>query len=232
MEVKKSASASLENKSHDFLLMGLIVALGFLFIIFEWTTTDMEKMKIEEENFIAEEEEMMEVTVQKDVPPPPPPPVQAPPPPVVAPSITTVSNDQKDDDVQFKSSEDDGSEVDQTPVSSNEPEVVEEEEVFVRVEVQPSFPGGPKKMMEYLQKNLKYPASCQEAGIQGRVIVSFVVEKDGKISKVEVIRPVNEKLDAEAVRVVQSMPSWTPGEQQGKKVRSKFQLPVVFRIQG
>ena len=85
-------------------------------------------------------------------------------------------------------------------------------------------------MMEYLMKNIKYPAVCQEAGISGRVIVSFVVNKDGTIQNVEVIRGVHEKLDAEAVRVVKSMPAWSPGEQQGRKVRSKFQLPVFFRL--
>ena len=84
--------------------------------------------------------------------------------------------------------------------------------------------------MEYLMKNIKYPAACQEAGISGRVIVSFVVNKDGTIQNVEVIRGVHEKLDAEAVRVVKSMPAWSPGEQQGRKVRSKFQLPVFFRL--
>ncbi len=227
MEVKKSASASLENKSYDFLLMGLVVALGFLFIFFEWTTTDVKKIETGDAQAIFEEEEMMEVTVQKDVPPPPPAAVA--PPPVVAPEIKVVENTVETKDIEIKSSEETGEAVEAAPID-NGPEEVEEEEIFMRVEKAPSFPGGQKAMMEYLMKNIKYPAACQEAGIQGRVIVSFVVNKDGTIQNVEVIRGVHEKLDAEAVRVVKSMPAWSPGEQQGRKVRSKFQLPVFFRL--
>ena len=176
MEVKKSASASLENKSHDFLLMGLVVALGFLFIIFEWTTTDVKKIEAEDTQAIFEEEEMMEVTVQKDVPPPPPAAVA--PPPVVAPEIKVVENTVETKDIEIKSSEETGEAVEAAPID-NGPEEVEEEEIFMRVEKAPAFPGGQKAMMEYLMKNIKYPAACQEAGIQGRVIVSFVVNKDG-----------------------------------------------------
>ena len=227
MEVKKSASASLENKSSDFLLMGLVVALGFLFIFFEWTTTDVKKIETQDAQAIFEEEEMMEVTVQKDVPPPPPAAVA--PPPVVAPEIKVVENTVETKDIEIKSSEETGEAVEAAPID-NGPEEVEEEEIFMRVEKAPAFPGGQKAMMEYLMKNIKYPAACQEAGIQGRVIGSFVVNKDGTIQNVEVIRGVHEKLDAEAVRVVKSMPAWSPGEQQGRKVRSKFQLPVFFRL--
>ena len=227
MEVKKSASASLENKSSDFLLMGLVVALGFLFIFFEWTTTDVKKIETSDAQAIFEEEEMMEVTVQKDGPPPPPAAVA--PPPVVAPEIKVVENTVETKDIEIKSSEETGEAVEAAPID-NGPEEVEEEEIFMRVEKAPAFPGGQKAMMEYLMKNIKYPAACQEAGIQGRVIVSFVVNKDGTIQNVEVIRGVHEKLDAEAVRVVKSMPAWSPGEQQGRKVRSKFQLPVFFRL--
>ena len=227
MEVKKSASASLENKSSDFLLMGLVVALGFLFIFFEWTTTDVKKIETQDAQAIFEEEEMMEVTVQKDVPPPPPAAVA--PPPVVAPEIKVVENTVETKDIEIKSSEETGEAVEAVPID-NGPEEVEEEEIFMRVEKAPAFPGGQKAMMEYLMKNIKYPAACQEAGIQGRVIVSFVVNKDGTIQNVEVLRGVHEKRDAEAVRVVKSMPAWSPGEQQGRKVRSKFQLPVFFRL--
>ena len=105
MEVKKSASASLENKSSDFLLMGLVVALGFLFIFFEWTTTDVKKIETQDAQAIFEEEEMMEVTVQKDVPPPP---AAVAPPPVVAPEIKVVENTVETEDIEIKSSEETG----------------------------------------------------------------------------------------------------------------------------
>lgn len=105
-----------------------------------------------------------------------------------------------------------------------------EDIVFVRVGKQASYPGGIRKMMDYIKNNIQYPKDCEKAGIQGRVIVSFVVGKDGSINDVAVVRGVHNSLDAEAVRVVKSMPNWNPAENNGKKVRSKFTLPVFFRL--
>ncbi|MEE1176133.1 MAG: energy transducer TonB, partial [Paludibacteraceae bacterium] len=117
---------------------------------------------------------------------------------------------------------------DDVPIVVEEPE--EEEQIFQVVENQPEFPGGMAELMKFLQKNMKYPTICQEQGIQGRVIVSFVVNKDGSIEQVEVLSGVHERLDAEAVRVVELMPTWTPGQMQGHAVRTKFNLPVTFRL--
>jgi len=86
------------------------------------------------------------------------------------------------------------------------------------------------ELMKFLQKNIKYPTICQEQGIQGRVIVQFVVNTDGSIVDAQVIKPVNPYLDKEALRVVGTMPKWKPGEQRGKKVRVRFTLPVTFRL--
>jgi len=107
----------------------------------------------------------------------------------------------------------------------------EEEEIFVVVENQPEFPGGQAAMMKFLSENIKYPVIAQENGIQGRVICNFVVERDGSITDVQVVRGVDPSLDKEAVRVIQSMPKWKPGMQRGKPVRVRFTLPVVFRLQ-
>lgn len=93
-----------------------------------------------------------------------------------------------------------------------------------------SFPGGLQTMMNYLNRSIKYPKSCKDAGIQGRVTVSFVINKDGSIQNVEVVRGVHEILDAEAIRVVKSMPKWTPAEKNGQKVRSKYSLPINFSL--
>ena len=114
--------------------------------------------------------------------------------------------------------------------TSSHSEEEEEEEIFQTVEVQPEFPGGMAELMKYIQKNIKYPTICQEEGIQGRVIVQFVVNTDGSISDVEVVKPVNPHLDKEAIRLVSSMPNWKPGEQRGKKVRVRYTLPVTFRL--
>ena len=109
------------------------------------------------------------------------------------------------------------------------PEV--ENKVFDVVEQMPSFPGGPSALMKYLNDNIKYPVVAQENGVQGRVVVSFVVERDGSITDVKVVRSVDPSLDREAARVVRGMPHWIPGKQNGSAVRVKYNVPVSFRLQ-
>lgn len=106
-----------------------------------------------------------------------------------------------------------------------------EGDVYDMVEEQPMFPGGPKELMNYLAKNLRYPVKAQEAGQQGRVICQFVITKEGKVANVKVVRGVSPELDAESVRVVEGMPAWTPGKQDGKAVNVRYTLPVTFRLQ-
>lgn len=120
----------------------------------------------------------------------------------------------------------------ETPAAS--PEVAVEEhkgEVYEAVEEQPLYPGGNAAMMKFLSDNIKYPAEAQEKGIQGRIITNFVVEKDGSLSDVQVVRGVDPLLDAEALRVLKTMPNWKPGTQKGQTVRVRFTLPVVFKLQ-
>lgn len=112
-----------------------------------------------------------------------------------------------------------------------EPKPEVENKVFDVVEEMPSFPGGPAALMKYLADNIKYPVVAQENGVQGRVVVSFVVEKDGSITDVKVVRSVDPSLDREATRVVKSMPKWNPGKQNGSAVRVKYNVPVSFRLQ-
>ena len=102
--------------------------------------------------------------------------------------------------------------------------------IFQVVELLPEFPGGMAELMKYLQKNLRYPQICKEQGVQGRVIVQFVVNPDSTLSDFNVIKSVNPHLDKEALRVVSSMPKWKPGEQRGKPVSVRFTLPVTFRL--
>lgn len=111
------------------------------------------------------------------------------------------------------------------------PKHEEENKVFDIVEQQPMFPGGQTALMKYLYEHTKYPVVAQENGVQGRVTVQFVVEKDGSISDVHVLRGVDPSLDKEAVRVVKSMPRWTPGKQNGINVRVNYRVPVLFRLQ-
>ena len=102
--------------------------------------------------------------------------------------------------------------------------------VFDVVEVMPQFPGGQTAMLQYMMKNIKYPKQAMKEGIQGRVTVSFIVEKDGRVSNVRLLRSVQPLLDKEAIRVVKSMPKWSPGKQKGKPVRVRFNLPVMFKL--
>ena len=107
----------------------------------------------------------------------------------------------------------------------------EETKVFDVVEQMPSFPGGDAELMKYLSTHIKYPVVAEENGIQGRVIATFVVERDGSISDVKVIKSVDPSLDKEAIRVLKSMPKWIPGKQNGSAVRVKYTVPVTFRLQ-
>lgn len=230
MEIKKSAKASLENQKSEFLLLGLVVALGFLYIAFEYTQFDVKKFDVNTEEVVIDDEEMTEITIQQETPPPPPPePVAQQ--PLVAPEIKVVDNSVDTGDKTIAGTEDNNDAVEDLPLpSGNDEESVEEEPIFMKVEKQASFPGGMGAMMKWLGNHINYPSICAESGIEGRVFVQFTVNKDGSIQDVQVVRGAHELLNAEAVRVVSSMPKWAPGEQQGQKVRSKFTLPVVFKL--
>ena len=110
-------------------------------------------------------------------------------------------------------------------------ETPQEEVIFQVVEEMPQFPGGMAEAMKFLAKNIKYPVAAQEAKIEGRVIVQFVVGRDGNVSDVKVMHGVNPELDAEAIRVVSMMPNWIPGKQRGKAVAVKYTMPIMFRLQ-
>ena len=231
MEVKKSPKADLEKGKTMSVLMGFIVGLAVLYVGFEWSTKDV--MVVDEaeqvQDVIAEEE--IEITRQENTPPPPPPPAA----PAVAEVLTVVDDDVELADVEIASSEDDASVAQQetyvAPVVEEEEEEEAAQQIFTVVEKQPEFPGGMAELMKFLAKSIKYPVIAQENGIQGRVVCSFVVNRDGSIVDIQVMRGVDPSLDKEAVRVIGTMPKWKPGEQRGKPVRVRFILPVQFRLQ-
>ena len=231
MEVKKSPKADLERGKTMSVLMGFIVGLAVLFVGFEWSTKDVMVVYETEQvkDVIAEEE--IEITRQENTPPPPPPPAA----PAVAEVLTVVDDDVELADVEIASSEDDASVAQQetyvAPVVEEEEEEEAAQQIFTVVEKQPEFPGGMAELMKFLAKSIKYPVIAQENGIQGRVVCSFVVNRDGSIVDIQVMRGVDPSLDKEAVRVIGTMPKWKPGEQRGKPVRVRFILPVQFRLQ-
>ena len=229
MEVKKSPQANIETHKATFLLMGLVVALAVLFVGFEWSSN---LSKLDETTIVQDvlAEEEIEITQREPEPPPPPPPPEP-----EVPEIIEVTEEKVETKIDLSSLEDDQSKAQvQTYTPPPPPKPVEEEateEIFVVVEKQPEFPGGTTALMKFLGDNIKYPVIAQENGIQGRVITNFVVERDGSISDVQVVRGQDPSLDREAVRVIKTMPKWTPGQQRGKPVRVRFTLPVVFRLQ-
>ena len=178
---------------------------------------------------VVEDEEMIEVTFREETPPPPAP--EPPAPETVLSDVIEIKDNTEEVETVDFSAEDDASQrvVVQAPVAAPVEEE-EEQQIFVVVEKMPEFPGGEEAMRRYLARNIRYPLIAQENGIQGRVICQFVVNADGKIVDVQVVRGVEASLDAEAVRVIQSMPSWTPGKQGGKSVRVKYTLPIRFKL--
>ena len=137
-----------------------------------------------------------------------------------------VTQEGSDDADKFKAVQE------QVVVKEPEPEVKhKEEEIFVAVEQQAEFPGGQAALMKWLSNNIRYPEAAQQNDIQGRVVVKFVVEKDGSTGSASVVKGVDKDLDREALRVVKKMPRWQPGKNNGVAVRSYFTLPVTFRLQ-
>ena len=228
MEVKKAPVADLEGKKTTWLLVGYILVLAIMFVAFEWTRRD----KIDTSEIVAEvslnfEEEIIPITMQEK--PVAPVPVEA---KTISETIEIVEDDAEIEETIIASDEDMGEVVEIQNIENvvvEEPE--KEEEIFQVVENMPEFPGGTAELMKWLQKNIKYPSISQENGVQGRVIVQFVVNRDGSIVDPVVLRSVDPYLDKEALRVVSAMPKWKPGEQRGKTVRVKFTLPIQFRLQ-
>lgn len=228
MEIKKSPKADLEGKKTTGVLIGLVLILAAMFVAFEWTERDVVSTADSGIQEVAFEEEMVPITEQEE-------PKQAPPPPE-APKVEEVlqiaDNDANVEETTIQSNEDKGEAVEIKYVPAVvEEEEVEEQQIFQVVEEMPEFPGGMAECMKFLAKNIKYPTIAQENGVQGRVIVQFVVNKDGTIVDPVVVRSVDPYLDKEALRVIKAMPKWKPGKQRGKAVRVKYTVPVTFRLQ-
>ena len=226
MEIKKSPKADLEGKKTTWLLAGYVLVMAVLFLGFEWTQRDV---KIDTSN---EEEIEIPITEQPEQ-------VQAPPPeaPSIAETLTIVDDDSDIQESAIQSSEETGQAVEikytaPVAVQEEEEEEPEEQEIFQVVEQMPEYPdGGMAGLMKYLSGAIRYPAIAAENGVQGRVTVQFVVNRDGSIVDAQVVRGVDPYLDKEALRVINSMPKWKPGMQRGKPVRVRYTVPVNFRLQ-
>ncbi|MEG0039505.1 energy transducer TonB [Bacteroides sp.] len=228
MEVKKSKKAAIESRRGTWLLMGFVATLALMFVTFEWTQRDVKVASgLLAGNDPIFEESLIPITFREEKLPPPPLPEAK-----VPEALIIVENDAKVTEALIGSTEEDGKayEIGWRPAAV-EKEIVVEDEIFVFAENMPVFPGGDAALMQYLGKNIKYPIVPQETGIQGRVIVQFVVDKDGTITHPVILKSVDPYLDKEALRVINAMPKWTPGKQRNQPVRVKYTLPVVFRLQ-
>ena len=225
MQVKKSEKASLEKDKLVYVLMGLVFVLSLVYVALEWTEREVTKYEVTDTEFLFEEEVEIQQTSQETPPPPPPPAVQE------VEVLNVVEDNVETESIEVNTEETEQEVVIAAPVEAPVEEE-EEEVVFVVVESMPEFPGGQQALFKYLSENVKYPVIAQENGIQGRVICQFVVNKDGSIVDVEVVRSGGDpSLDKEAIRVIKSMPKWKPGKQRGKAVRVKYTVPVNFKLQ-
>lgn len=230
MEIKKYPKLDLESRKTTYVLTGLAGTLAILFIALEWSSTSRRSNNLIGRTMIDSEEEEMFVTIQTTTPPPPPPPP--------LPDIVEQWNVKEDDaiieDFDFEPVDDQDASIDIVNLNldygPNEEEDPDDMIVVPIAEQQPEFPGGESALMAFIKKNLRYPAFAAENGIQGRVVLQFIVEKDGSIGGIEVIRTPAEELSKEAIRVAQNMPKWKAGKQRGKPVRVKFVLPITFRL--
>ena len=220
---KKSAKADLESKKAIFIEIGLVIALAAVLFAFEWKS--YEKTELNLASRVADDvpEEMVEITQHKKPPPPPKPPQQT--------TIIEIVEDdvEIDDEIEIDIEADDETEIEEyVPIEEEDEE--EEAQIFTVVESMPGFPGGEAARIKYLNDNIKYPQMARESGIQGRVFVTFVVEKDGKVTDVRVLRGIGGGCDEEAVRVIKNMPRWNAGKQRGKPVRVQFNMPILFKL--
>jgi len=216
MEAKKNPEVNLERKRGLFLQIGLVVSLLLVLVAFEYKSYEKSDYNLGQLNLDDLEEEIIPITKQEVKPPPPPPP---------PPEVIEIVEDEVEieNEIEIEDTESDEDE-------EIEIEEEDDEEFFMVVENMPEFPGGDLGLMKYIQKNVKYPAIAKEYNITGKVYVSFIVDKSGKVTNVKIVRGVDRHLDAEAVRVVKSLPKYKPGKQRGKAVRVMFTIPINFTL--
>ena len=238
MESKKSKRADIEQNRLTAFLIGVVVVLSLLYVLFEWNTeasSDDFESKLPEH--ITKELEFIPYMKEE--------PKTARPAPMKAEEKKAEKLNVVDDDPEelvpeeektaaAVTSDDDGTgtlpEQKADPVSPVELTKQQADSVFRIVEQLPEFPGGMTEFMKWLTQNLQYPEAAQKQRIQGSCVVQFIVNKDGTISDARVLRPLSKLCDAEVMRVISMMPSWTPGQIRGEPVRTQFVIPIVFRL--
>lgn len=228
MEVKKTPKANLENKRLLFVELGAVVTLAVVYFAFSVGTTEKQVATLDAGVQQVIEEEFVPVT--QETPPPPP---EAPKIPVLSDQIDIVDDEVKVDDniINLEDDDDLGVEIMDYVEGPEEEEIEEEAIPFQLVETKPSFMGGDANgFSKWVATRLVYPEIAKENGVQGRVMLQFRVEADGRVTNVKVIRGVEPSIDKEAVRVVSSSPKWSPGKQRDRAVPVTYTFPVYFQL--
>lgn len=229
MELKKNENANLESKKSIFILTGFVIVLSIILLAFEWSTSTSRAGDLGDLGDINIEDEIIPVTRVEEVKPP-----EAPPRPQITEILNIVEDDVEiEDEIEIQDSEsDENTQIEIMDMDEEE----EEAQIFFIAEDMPLFPGCASKeetdaaIQKFIRENIKFPEIARENGIQGRVFVSFVVSKTGKITDVKILRGVDAALDQEAIRVISSLPSFTPGKQRGKPVRVGYNVPINFKL--
>jgi periplasmic protein TonB len=221
MHPKKAPQKNLERLKGAFFQIGLIISLVAILLAFQWKVYNRSEIIIPHATEIIDVIEMIPITIPK------------PPPPTDLAQIDIVKNNEPVEIPELKFNTE-GTEklviADLPPVLQVPEKCEDPNTIFVAVEQMPEFPGGNRVLFEYLSKNVKYPRLAQEIGIRGTVYVSFVVEPDGSISNVKVLRGIGGGCDEEALRLFSNMPRWQPGMQSGRPVRVSFSASITFRL--
>jgi protein TonB len=223
MEAKKTEKADLTNKSMFFFSIGLFVTLGITVAIFENKTYDEQVEVIGPKADVSEE--IMDVPVT-DQPPPPPPQVQQP-------QVVEVPDEEEiEEEIQVNLDVEvtEDTKVEHIEIKQEKEEEEDVNQIFTIVEEQAQPVGGMSAFYKYVSEKMKYPAQARRMQVEGRVFCEFVVNRDGTLQDVKVIRGIGAGCDEEAIRVIQSAPPWKPGKQRGKAVRSKFNLAIIFKL--
>lgn len=225
MELKKSPKADLENKKNIFLEIGLMVALGVVLLAFEWKVSIEEPSDFITVSEIPSDIDLTPITVMTQPLPPPPPAI---PKPIELLEIVDELEPTAEDVELIDATEDSpNSNLNLNNLDYGDEEINDEVIPFLPSEDMPVFPGNVQK---WIAKNVKYPDLAAYNDIQGKVLVQFVVERDGSVSNIKVVRSVDPTLDKEAIRVISQMPKWKPGKQRGKAVRVSYTLPIAFKL--
>lgn len=223
MEAKKTEKADLTKKTSFFFSIGLFITMILVVMAFEWKEADEGVIDLagkRTDNF----EETLEVPPTEQ--PPPPAPVIQQPQVVEVPDEEEIKEDIK---VNLDVEVTEEAKVEQIVVQAEEPKE-ETDEIFTVVEESAAPKGGMAAFYKYVGEKIKYPAQARRMGIEGRVFVEFVINKDGSLSDVKAIKGIGAGCDEEAVRIIQSAPSWTPGKQRGKPVKQRYTLPIIFKL--